>query len=99
LRTYRIAFFNVAMTEQTASRRLTLPFGARTVDRRGRAGPQSRRARPQGSLAGEIAANYKTRKEVDAAKAFTGKWRVKCEAVATSREEAGDPLYVRAANA
>jgi hypothetical protein len=47
-------------------------------------------------LAGEIAADYKT-KEVDARrKAFIGKWRVKCEAVATSREGAGDPLYLRA---
>jgi hypothetical protein len=26
-------------------------------------------------------------------KAFIGKWRVRCEAVATSREEAGDRLF------
>lgn len=49
---------------------------------------------PPRKLAGEIAADYKTRKEVDAQrKAFNGKWRVKREAVATSREEAGDRLF------
>ena len=54
---------------------------------------QVRRTRPR-KLAGEIAADYKTRKEVDKRrKAFIRKWRVKCEAVATSREEAGDRLF------
>ena len=54
---------------------------------------QVRRTRPR-KLAGEIAADYKTRKEVDTRrKALIHKWRVKCEAVATSREEAGDRLF------
>ncbi len=51
-------------------------------------------------LADEIAADYsdmiyaKTAKEVEARrKAFIRKWRVKCEAVATSLEEAGDRLF------
>lgn len=51
-------------------------------------------------LADDIAADYsdmiyaKTAKEVEARrKAFIRKWRVKCEAVATSLEEAGDRLF------
>ena len=51
-------------------------------------------------LADEIAADYsdmiyaKTAKEVQTRrKAFIRKWRVKCEAVATSLEEAGDRLF------
>lgn len=51
-------------------------------------------------LADEIAADYsdmiyaKTAKEVEARrKAFIRKWRVKCEAVAMSLEEAGDRLF------
>ena len=51
-------------------------------------------------LADEIAADYadmiyaKTAKDVETRrKAFLRKWRVKCEAVATSLEEAGDRLF------